>query len=153
LLESLKSPETFVRHRAKRVLKERGAARVMPDLRSWFNQLDASDPQVERHRLEALWTCQSLDVPEARLLEQVARSADHRVRSAAARVAGAWHDRVPQAFDILARGARDEHPRVRLEAVRGLAQVPTPDAVEAALAALEFPIDANLDFALWQTAR
>src|SRR5439155_137331 len=45
------------------------------------------------------------------------------------------------------------HPRVRLEAVRALGQVADAHAVEVALWALDHPVDAYLDYALWLTAR
>ena len=48
---------------------------------------------------------------------------------------------------MLARQVRDEHPRVRLEAIRGLSFFPTMEAVDAALAALESPLDS------WLTTR
>ena len=46
---------------------------------------------------------------------------------------------------------RDEHPRVRLEALRALARIPEPRAAELALSILEKPMDSFLDYALWLT--
>jgi glucose/arabinose dehydrogenase len=63
LLESLKAPEDWTRHHAKRVLKERGRAEVVPKLEKWFVALDPGDPNFEHNRLEALWTYQALDTP------------------------------------------------------------------------------------------
>ena len=48
----------------------------------------------------------------------------------------------------------DDHPRVRLEAVRALADcTKSPDAAEVALDALDKPMDRTLDYALWLTVR
>ena len=152
LLESLKTPEEYTRRQAKRVLKERGDE-ILPQLADWVARLDASQPETEHHRLEALWTYQSIDVVEPRLLYSLLRSQDHRVRAAATRVVYHWHRRLPRPLELLAERIADDHPRVRLEAVRALSQLGSAAAMETALRALERPIDANLDFALWLTAR
>jgi putative heme-binding domain-containing protein len=152
LLDALKSPEDWTRHHAKRVLKERGAA-VVPALASWIERIDGAEPSVEHHRLEALWVYQSLDVVEPKLLGELLRSPDHRVRAAATRVLSAWHKRLPGAAELLAARVDDEHPRVRLEAVRALGQIPTTASAAAAMRALDRPIDQFLDYALWLAAR
>ena len=54
---------------------------------------------------------------------------------------------------ILAHAARDPHPRVRLEAVRGLARFKSFRAAEAVATALDQPVDRFLDFAIWQSLR
>ena len=46
LLEQLKAPEDWTRQQAKRVLKERGAAAVVPRLASWVKALDPERPRV-----------------------------------------------------------------------------------------------------------
>jgi len=48
---------------------------------------------------------------------------------------------------------QDEHPRVRLEAIRLLSQLPSVESAQAACLALHKPMDRFLDFALWQTMR
>jgi putative heme-binding domain-containing protein len=68
-------------------------------------------------------------------------------------VAGAWQDRLSDPIEALAPMVVDDHPRVRLEAVRALALVPDPRAAEVALRALARPIDTELDYALYLTAR
>jgi putative heme-binding domain-containing protein len=153
LLDALKAPEDWTRHHAKRVLKERGQAAVVPALATWLKGLDAADPGVWHHRLEGLWVYQSLDVVEPGLLSELHRSPDPRVRAAATRVLGDWSDRIPDRLDLLAERVVDDHPRVRLEAVRALAKVPSAKAVEIALRALDRPVDKFLDYALWLTAR
>src|SRR5262249_26465342 len=76
LLDALKLPEEWTRFQAKRVLKERGAKAVLPALASWAKGLDKADPLFERHRLEALWTYQTLDTVEPELLRAVLTSPD-----------------------------------------------------------------------------
>jgi len=153
LLAALKAPEDWTRHFGKRVLKERGAAKVVPALAKWVKGLDAKDAEYEHHLLEALWTYQSLDVVEPKLLATVTQARDHHARAAAVRVLSHWHDHVPNRLELLAARVADDHPQVRLEAVRALAQVPSARAAELAMQALDRPVDKFLDYALWQTAR
>src|SRR5439155_1511504 len=47
--------------------------------------------------------------------------------------------------------ARDDSPRVRLEALRALAKIPSAKSAELALTVLDKPTDAFLDYALWLT--
>ena len=166
LLSSLKSPETFERQHAKRVLKELGADKVLQPLTAWVAQLDANDPQFEHHRLEGLWMFQSLDVPNVSLLDAVLKSKTPQARAAGVRVVAQWfgvavgatdEPKLPgqsaKALAWLETAIADEHPRVRLEAVRALAEFPQLDAAKLALRAVDQPLDQFLDYALWQTSR
>jgi putative heme-binding domain-containing protein len=152
LLDSLKAPEDWTRHFAKRVLKERGRS-VLPELAAWVSRLDPADPEREHHRLEALWVYQALDTPEPGLLRTLLHADDYRARAAAVRVLGHWQDRVPDAPALLAGRVADDHPQVRMEAVRALGGSGAARAVEVAMRALDRPIDKFLDYALWLTAR
>jgi len=152
LLDQLKSPEGWTRHFAKRVLSERPANEVLPELAGWVKTLDPQAEDFERLRLEALWVYQTFDVVEPQLLETLLSSPDHRVRAATARVVYHWHTRLPNALTLLSRLAADDHGRVRREAVCALGQVGTIEAFATALRALDKPVDEYLDYALWQTA-
>jgi putative heme-binding domain-containing protein len=153
LLEALKAPEDWTRQQAKRVLKERGAKEVLPALEKWVAALDVKDADHEHQLLEALWTYQSLDTVEPKLLNTLLSAKDGRARAAAVRTAGAWYDRLDNPLALLAGHVRDDHPRARLEAVRALGQVANPRSVEIAMQALDKPVDKYLDYALWLTAR
>ena len=151
LLNQLKVPEGWTRHFAKRVLAERDPKEVVPVLAEWLKALPA-DTANDHHRLEALWTYQTLDIVEPVLLKQLLQSGNPNIRAAATRVAQLWNKRLPDAFELLAAQALDENPRVRLEAVRSLAVLNTPQAFEAAAKVLDKPMDRFLDHALWLTA-
>jgi putative heme-binding domain-containing protein len=153
LLDRLKDPEDWTRQQAKRVLKERAAKDVIPALEAWVKSLDPKDPGHEHHLFEALWTYESLDVVEPKLLDALLNARDYRARAAAVRVLSHWHPRVPNAIDLLRVRAVDDSPRVRMEAVRALAATGSPAAVAPAFAALEKPVDRTMDYALWLTAR
>jgi putative heme-binding domain-containing protein len=152
LLDALKEPEDWTRQQAKRVLKERGA-KVLPALAAWVKGLDVMDAEQEHHLLEALWTYQSLDVVEPDLLKTLLHARDHHARAAATRVLSHWQKRLPHAMELLAARVADDHPQVRLEAVRALGQVPSARSAEVALAALDRPVDRFLDYGLWLTLR
>jgi putative heme-binding domain-containing protein len=147
LFEALKAPEDWTRHHARRVLKERGKS-VLPELKEW-----TAKQGEEPLRLEALWAYQSLDVVEPKLLASLLDAKDYHVRAAAVRVASAWHDRLPNPLELLNPRVADEHPQVRLEAVRALGQIPDVRAAELALRVLNYPFDKYLDYSLWLTMR
>ena len=153
LFEALKAPEQWTRQQAKRVLKERGPGTVTSELAEWVARLDSKGPNFEHEKLEALWTYQTLNVVNQDLLVNLLRSPDSRVRGAATRVVRYWHDRLSDPLALLAVQVADENPRVRLEAVRALAHVPSPKSIEIALRSLDRPFDRFLDYALWLTCR
>ncbi|WP_435020195.1 PVC-type heme-binding CxxCH protein [Tundrisphaera sp. TA3] len=153
LLDALKAPEDWTRHFAKRELLEKGKAAVVPALARWVEGLDPADPDLEHHRLEALWTYQTLDVVEPALLSRLLEAKDPHARAAAVRVTAAWLGRIDSPHDRLAARVIDPDPRVRLEAVRALAHAPEPRSAEIALRAMGQPIDKFLDYALWLTLR
>ena len=143
LLNQLLSPNDFNRNQARRVLIERGE-KIKPALAKWVQNQSASQA-----KLEGLWLYQALDSVNAELLKTLLHASDGRIRAAAARVLGTWHDRIPEAADWLAAATRDAHPRARLEAVRAIAYIPTARSAELVLQALEMPMDPFLDYAVW----
>lgn len=150
LLDCLKLPDGWTREQARRVLKERGSEAVLTPLGEWTAALEE-----DRHRLEALWLHQALRAPEATLLRYLMTdSSAAEVRAAAVRVAQHWRNALPaeEILELVGRSAIDEHPRVRLEAVRVLGNIGTVDAVSHAMKAVDLPTDRFLDYALWLTA-
>ncbi|QDU21388.1 PVC-type heme-binding CxxCH protein [Urbifossiella limnaea] len=147
LLEALKAPEDFTRQMAKRVLVERGTASVKPELQKWVSALPSD---ADAARLEALWVSQGLNDTDSELLSKLQKSADFRTRAAAVRVLSQV---APGATGQFAAAVADDHPRVRLEAVRGLVGAKSASAAEIALRVLDKPMDRTLDYALWLTTR
>jgi putative heme-binding domain-containing protein len=143
LLGELLSPNSYERFQASRTLTERGPA-IVKDLDAWTKK--QSD---EKSRLRALWMYQALDQTEPRLLEGLLNARDGHIRAAAVRVLSYWLNRLPNGGDLLARRIADEDPRVRVEAARGLAKIPTARSAELVLSALDRPMDPFLDYALW----
>ncbi len=154
LLEALNSQDQFVRDQARRVLVERPLA-AADQLDAWVRVQTA-----DTSRLEALWLHQALNKPNLPLLQSLLSAGDASIRAAATRVLSCWAD--PQAVpapllaaregqELLRNCVADEHPRVRLEAVRGLGRLGTAEAGEIALACLNMPMDRFIEHALFLT--
>ena len=126
---------------------------VIAALGKWLKKLDARDPDLQHHLLEALWLHQSHDTINEALLKRVLRSTDFRARAAASRVVGYWGDRLEAPLDLLAVQVVDEHPRVRLEAVRACSFFRSSRAAEVALESLNKPHDKFLKFVLDRTMK
>ncbi|HUG90102.1 MAG TPA: HEAT repeat domain-containing protein, partial [Planctomycetaceae bacterium] len=153
LLELLKQPEDRLRYRVRIELSGRKTPDVIQAVRAWVARLDREHPDYEHHLLEALWVHQVHNVVDAELLGRVLSSPDHRARAAATRALSWWRDRVPESLALLNKLAADEHPRVRLEAVRAASYFTVPEAVEVPLIAMERPTDEYLDFARGETMK
>ena len=147
LCDELASPNPWARYHSRRLLMEQGAA-VLPTVREW-----ASRHPDEMAGLEALWVCESVNQWDEALLDRNLRAGDGRIRAAATRVLSRSLAGRPANVERLFALAKDEHPRVRLEAARGLAHVPSAESAAAVLAMLEMPVDADLDYALWLSIR
>jgi putative heme-binding domain-containing protein len=152
ILRLLKSPENYTRLQAKQELRARGASAVLPALADWVKSLRAKDADHEHDLLEALWVYQTLDTVEPELLSRLLRADDPSARAPAVRVASRWASQLPNITQLLSDAVADENPRVRLEAVRALALVPSPQSITIAARVLDKPMDPFLDYALWLTA-
>ena len=156
LLDLLKVYEDRVRYRARRELRERPEQDVLKALEAWVAGLDKSDPEYWRHVLEALWLHQSLDQVDEKLLRQVLTCPEPRARAAATRVLCYWRDRTHEPLELLRKQVNDEHPRVRLEAVRALSFFEGPTAAKAqeiALESLLHPQDDYLEYTFNETTK
>ncbi|MCM4167224.1 hypothetical protein KCTC52924_02804 [Arenibacter antarcticus] len=117
LLDNLKLPEFRTRYRTRRELRGRDANEVLTSLTEWVKTLDKNDPKYEHHVLEGLWVSWGLNEIDEKILAQVLNSKDFRARAAAVRVARYGGHQLADQAEILMKGAQDEHPRVRLEAM------------------------------------
>ena len=143
LLDRLREPENNTRTRAKIELGKHSAGEVIPAVKKWMAKLDSNDPHYEHHMLEALWVHQWLNVVDQALLERTLRSPDYHARAAATRVLCYWRDRITDPLALLEVQAKDDNPRVRLEAVRACSFFKTAKAAEVALAVLDKESDPN----------
>ena len=148
LLEQLASDERWTRYQAKRLLFEKPRVNV----------LAAADAMVsgvknEQQLLEVCGVYEAHEAPRDDLLDRLLNSRDYRVRAHGARVAGMWSDRISGAREKLMKLVRDDHPRVRLEAVVAASYLADSQAVSIAVGAVDRPRDGFLDYAIRLSAR
>ena len=154
LLDLLKVYEDRTRFRARRELRLHDSTKVSGALDNWVAGLDMKDENYQHHLLEALWVKQHHDLVDEAFLTTLLRSPDARVRAAATRVLCYWQNRVDKPLDLLRTQINDEHPRVRIEAVRALSFVKADaaeQALEVAVESLIHPQDDYLKYTLNET--
>ncbi|MCC6233511.1 MAG: HEAT repeat domain-containing protein [Verrucomicrobiales bacterium] len=153
LLDLLKEPENQTRELAKIELDTRDTREVLAAVKTWAAGLDRNDPRYEHQLMEALWVHQWHNVVNRELLQRLLRSPEPQARAAAGRVLCYWRDRVPEALSWFRALAHDEHPRVRLEAVRAASFFSTAEAADMALEVLRYPMDYYLEYTLKESLR
>ncbi len=151
LLDKLVSPNGYDQENARRVLTERGATKVKKDLATWTKK-----HQDDSSRLQSLWMNEALnagqtDATTRSLATELLGAKDGRIRAAAVRALANGIEIIPNADDLLATVVCDEHPRVRLEAIRALGRIKSARAAALALTVLDKPMDKFLDYGLWLT--
>jgi putative heme-binding domain-containing protein len=153
LLELLKEPEDRVRYRARIELGGRDSNQVIEALDRWLAALDRQDANFEHNRLEGLWLQQAHNQVKRPLLEGVLASPDFHARAAATRVLCYVREQFPDALVLLKKQAADDHPRVRLEAIRAASFFGAPEALDVALSSTDRPSDQFIDFVRNETLR
>ncbi|MCA9034807.1 MAG: HEAT repeat domain-containing protein, partial [Planctomycetaceae bacterium] len=147
ILEQLREYEWRTRYRARRELRDRASSDVLPAVEKWIASLDRQDPEYDRLRTEALWIQQSHHHIDKTLLTTVVTSAaEPNARAAAVRIIADERESVPDALNLLAAASRDQHPRVRTEAARGLSYYDDMVAVKALMAMTSFDADYWVDY-------
>lgn len=141
LLDNLKLPEYRTRYRTRRELRGRDADEVLPKLKVWVAGLDQNDPKYEHHLLEALWVTWGLNRVDQDLLRRLLKAEDHRARAAAVRVLRYTGHQVADQTELLVEAARDEHGRVRLEAIVAASWLEKEDGLRVLAEAQKMPLD------------
>ena len=152
LLEVLKEYEDRARYRARRELAERASKDVIPAVTKWATSLDKEADDYEHNLLEANWVLQSHNAVNLDLLKGALNADDYHCRAAATRILCYMRDKVPNSLNLVAERIVDDHPRVRLEAVRACSFYDA-DAIEVALNVLEKDVDRYLQYTLEETIR
>jgi mono/diheme cytochrome c family protein len=153
LMMQLRSPERWTRYQAKRLLFDAPGADVLKAADEYVAGQTPSSPDYERLLVEVIGVFEAHETARPELLNKLLTAKDPRVRAYGARVTGAWAGKLPAAMKLLHECARDEHPRVRLEAVVASSYLPQPEAVEIATQAVDAPRDPFLDYAIRLCAR
>ncbi len=146
LLHFLRSPDSWTRRFAKRVLADRPTGPVIEELDRW-----TVDPLRSEHELvEALGVYLSHETPAPDLLARLCRAKEPGARAYAASVVGALAGRLTDPLGYLRPLASDGHPRVRLQAVVACTYVFNHKSMEVAAIAADHPTDKFLSYALNQ---
>jgi putative heme-binding domain-containing protein len=151
LLELLKSPEQWTRSHARREIASRQDERSRIDLLFWCSQNEEHESLFETS-----WVLQQSDNVNQDWLLFATHSKKHEIRAAACRIWGdCWQQKKTRAaseiIKVLQTAANDDHPRIRLEAVRALAKI--PGTASAIASALDKPTDRWLDYAIFLSLR
>lgn len=141
LLDNLKLPEYRTRYRTRRELRGRNAAEVLPKITKWTAGLDKADPRYEHHLLEALWVSWGLDKVDQKLLRQLLKAKDYRVRAAAVQVVRYTGHQVPDQAALLMQAVRDDNPRVRLVAIVAVSWIGKEKGLPILAEAKKKPLD------------
>ncbi len=146
ILEQLREYEWRTRYRARRELHGRPAEEVLPAVAAWVKSLKSDDPEYDRLRTEAIWIQQSHHKLDHELITAVMSCKTADARAAVIRIVADERESLPDAIAMLTAAARDEHPRVRTEAARGLSFFDTLEAAAALLQMTNFDADYWVDY-------
>jgi putative heme-binding domain-containing protein len=136
LLEQLKEYELRTRIRARRELQSRPQVEVLPAAKTWLNNQDKAGVEFERLRNEVLWLQQHFHAVDLDLIKQALASKSADSRAAAARTLSDERAYLSGVQELLETLISDAHPRVRVEAVRGLSFFSNDSSTKAVLASL-----------------
>lgn len=173
LLAQLSDPEPRTRARARNELHARPKVEVLGALPSWLAAVDGAKEarsESERDRLvvEALWLQQNFHSIDDALLKRAASLKTPEARAAALHVIADEFEFMQSemtqptsrtialrnadwARSLLQNAVTDEHPRVRLEAVRALSFYPRLESIEIAHRVTALPMDGWLSYTLQHT--
>jgi len=148
LVEQQKSKDGSIAHFSRRELAARNVDETVKSLDQWVAK--ESD---ESNLLRALWTYETVGKRNDPLLRKLLEAKDYHVRSAAVRSVTRHQSELSDAITLIRARIHDEHPRVRVEAVRALVREQNPEAMSWALAALDKGSDPVLTYELALNAR
>lgn len=130
LLENLKLPEYRTRYRSRRELRGRKASEVTNAVKTWVGKLNANDKNYERYLVEALWVNWGISHVDESLLLKLVDAKSYKARSAAIRYVRYNGDKINNSLFLLKNALKDQHGRVRLEAMVAASWLPKAEALE-----------------------
>lgn len=148
LLDQTKVYEWRTRYRARNELNSRPTQQVVDGVKAWLAKLDPKSEDYPRLQCEAMWVLASHHQHDPALIQALLASPSPNARAAAVHVVADYRDELPDAMTLLITASRDEHPRVRTEAARGLSYYDDPAASQAVLAMTEKPADYWADYTI-----
>ncbi|TWT58462.1 F5/8 type C domain protein [Thalassoglobus neptunius] len=146
LLNQLTAYELRTRYRARRELRARDEQEVLKAVNDWLKE-----DRTEEKLCEALWIQESFRQLDPALVNRLMKADDFHARSAVVHAVANEIARYDNAFEIFKTAVRDPHPRVRLEGVRALSFVQTPEALAVSLQVVDQPLDYWIEYTLEHT--
>jgi putative heme-binding domain-containing protein len=148
LLDQLKAHELRTRYRARRELRDRPPADVLAALPKWIEGLDKASPEHEQLLCEALWVQEGFRRVDRAFLGRLLGAQRFEARAAAVHVLANEWDRISSPVELLRPRLTDEHPRVRLEAVRAASFIHSVEGLQLALQVTARPMDYWIEYTL-----
>ncbi len=151
LLEQLREYEPATKYRVHRELRDRPKAEVVDAVKAFVGSISPDDPLRDRLLTEAMWALAGHNATDVPLFNKLLAAKTPDARAAALHVIADQREVLPEAAALIAPLVNDPHPRVRLEAVRGLGFFPTAESIKLALGVVKHPMDNELTFTLEST--
>ncbi len=148
LLAQLREYEPATRYRVQRELRDRPTAEVVDAVQAFVASIAPSDPLHDRLLTEAVWALAGHHAADVDLFHKLLAAKTPDARAAAVHLIADQREMLPEAAALIGPMASDPHPRVRLEAVRGLSFFPSPENLKLAVGVLKQPMDNELNFTL-----
>lgn len=150
LLKQLRSSERWNRYQAKRLLFHRSTKEVVTACDKFVAKLNPTEESDLLLIYRVIGVYEAHEVLREDLMQTLLASPHHTARCYGVRMIGNWAETLNNPLALLRKFIRDEHPRVRLEAIVAATYVPSPQSMEVAALALDSPMDRFLDYALKQ---
>ena len=146
LLEQLKVHELRWRYRVRREIRDREKSEVFAAVEKWIDGV--TDPML---LCEAMWIQESFRDVDGELLDRILASDDFHARAAAIHTITNERERQSDFQARLEKSIADPHPRVRLEAIRGVSFLDSKAATGIALSAVDHATDYWIEYTLEHT--
>jgi putative heme-binding domain-containing protein len=132
----------------QRELRDRPKEEVVDAVKSFVGSISPDDPLRDRLLTEAMWALAGHDAADVELFHTLLAAKTPDARAAAVHIIADLREVLPEAAVLIAPMVNDPHPRVRLEAVRGLSFFLSDESVKLALSVVKHPMDSELTFTL-----
>ncbi|MFT7034751.1 MAG: putative heme-binding domain-containing protein [Cyclobacteriaceae bacterium] len=150
LLGQLRSNERWTRYQAKRLLFNKPKKEVLIAADNWVSKLNPKNSDYELLLYRVVGVFEAHEVVRLEVLDKMLNTKNYQVRAYAARLVGHMAEQLDNPLALLEKCIRDQHPRVRLEAVVSCSFLNSAEALEVAMKSLP-GADKYINYALTQT--
>jgi len=136
--------ENSTRYRARLELTGRDDDEIIDQVGQFASKLDINKPDDAQALLECLWVFEERRLPNEKILTELTRAAEPRVRAAAIRTLGHWGTQVKNWAKLLLAASKDDSAIVRAEAVKAAVAFDSVDAAHVIFEVTIRPMDSEL---------